>query len=151
MINIQRYREMLLELRECVNKVSKTKIGGVVIAVSERHLVKKLRDVTGLMLCANYPDTVAKGDKDNYRERNGLVLFLLEKVSSGQETDEEELMHYARIQQVMQLLKTKLREMDFFCGEGEVDDTDSMTVEWEYDVFGGWNGMSIGLNLVDYD
>ena len=147
MINIQRYREMLVELKERINKVSRTKIDGTVIAVSEKHLVKKLRDCTGLMLCANYPDAVSQGNEDNYRERNSLLL--IEKVPSGQETDEEELLHYARIQQVMQLLKTKLREMDFFCGE--VEGAESMTVEWEYDVFGGWNGMSIGLNLVDYD
>lgn len=119
MINIQRYREMLIELKERVNKVSRTKIDGTVIAVSEKHLVKKLRDCTGLMLCANYPDAVSQGNEDNYRERNSLLLFLIEKVPSGQETDEEELLHYARIQQVMQLLKTKLREMDFFCGEVE--------------------------------
>lgn len=149
MINIQRYREMLAELKERVNKVSRTKIDGTVIAVSEKHLVKKLKDSMGLILCANYPDAVSQGTEDNYRERNSLLLFLIEKVPSGQETDEEELLHYARIQQVMQLLKTKLREMDFFCGE--VEGAESMTVEWEYDVFGGWNGMSIGLNLVDYD
>ena len=149
MINIQRYREMLVELKERVNKVSRTKIDGTVIAVSEKHLVKKLRDCTGLMLCANYPDAVSQGNEDNYRERNSLLLLLIEKVPSGQETDEEELLHYARIQQVMQLFKTKLREMDFF--RGEVEGAESMTVEWEYDVFGGWNGMSIGLNLVDYD
>lgn len=149
MINIQRYREMLVELKERVNKVSRTKIDGTVIAVSEKHLVKKLKDSMGLILCANYPDAVSQGTEDNYRERNSLLLFLIEKVPSGQETDEEELLHYARIQQVMQLLKNKLREMDFFCGE--VDGAESMTVEWEYDVFGGWNGMSIGLNLVDYD
>lgn len=149
MINIQRYREMLVELKERVNKVSRTKIDGTVIAVSEKHLVKKLKDSMGLILCANYPDAVSQGNEDNYREQNSLLLFLIEKVPSGQETDEEELLHYARIQQVMQLLKTKLREMDFFCGE--VEGAESMTVEWEYDVFGGWNGMSIGLNLVDYD
>ena len=149
MINIQRYREMLVELKERVNKVSRTKIDGTVIAVSEKHLVKKLKDSMGLILCANYPDAVSQGNEDNYREQNSLLLFLIEKVPSGQETDEEELLHYARIQQVMQLLKTKLREMDFFCGE--VDGAESMTVEWEFDVFGGWNGMSIGLNLVDYD
>lgn len=114
MINIQRYREMLVELKESVNKVSRTKIDGTVIAVSEKHLVKKLRDCMGLMLCANYPDAVSQGNEDNYRERNSLLLFLIEKVPSGQETDEEELLHYARIQQVMQLLKTKLREMDSF-------------------------------------
>lgn len=149
MINIQRYREMVLELKERINAISKTKIEKVVIAVSEKHLVKKLKDNTGLILCANYPDAVSQGDADNYKERNGLLLFLLEKVPSGQETDEEELLHYARIQRVMQLLKTKLREMDFFCGE--VGEAGNMTTEWEYDVYGGWNGMSIGLKLEDYD
>lgn len=149
MINIQRYREMLAELKERVNKASRTKIDGTVIAVSEKHLVRKLRDVRGLMLCANYPDAVSQGNEDNYRERNSLLLFLIEKVPSGQETDEEELLHYARIQQVMQLLKTGLREMDFFCGEA--DGAERMTTEWEYDVFGGWNGMSLGLELTDYD
>ena len=82
MINIQRYREMLVELKERVNKVSRTKIDGTVIAVSEKHLVKKLRDCTGLMLCANYPDAVSQGNEDNYRERNSLLLFLIEKVPS---------------------------------------------------------------------
>lgn len=149
MINIQRYREMLVELKERVNAESEARIDGVAVAVSEKHLVKKLKDSTGLMLCANYPDAVSQGSRDNYREQNSLLLFLIEKVPSGQETDEEELLHYARIQQVMQLLKDKFREMDFFCGE--VDGAESMTMEWEYDVFGGWNGMSIGLNLADYD
>ncbi len=86
MINIQRYREMLVELKERVNKVSRTKIDGTVIAVSEKHLVKQLRDCTGLMLCANYPDAVSQGNEDNYREQNSLLLFLIEKVPSGQET-----------------------------------------------------------------
>lgn len=40
MINILKYREIMQELKERVNAVSKTKIDGVVIAVSEKHLVK---------------------------------------------------------------------------------------------------------------
>ena len=149
MINIQRYREMLLELKERINKVSETPIDGVAVAVSEKHLVRKLKDSTGLILCANYPDAVSQGGADNYREQNNLVLFLLEKVSSGQETDEEELLHYARIQQVMKLLKKEMRELSFVCGD--ITGTDGMTTEFEYDVFGGWNGMSVGLKLQDYD
>lgn len=149
MIDIRRYRELLLELKESVNAASETPIDGVAVAVSEKHLVKKLRDGTGLMLCANYPDAVSQGDADNYNEQNSLVLFLLEKVPSGQETDEEELLHYARIQQVMQLLKAALREMDFACGE--IAGAEGMTTEWEYDIFGGWNGMSVGLKLTDYE
>lgn len=149
MINIQRYREMVLELKELVNKVSPIKIDGAVMAVSEKHLVKKLKDSTGLMLCTNYPNSDSSGGKDHYEENNGVLLFLLEKVSSGQETDEEEFLHYARIQQVMQLLKAKLREMDSFCDI--ISGAENMITEWEYDVFGGWNGLSVGLKLKDYD
>lgn len=149
MIDIQRYREMVLELKERVNAKSETKIDGVAIAVSEKHLVKKLRDTAGLMLCANYPDAVSVGGGDLYTEHNALLLFLLEKVPSGKETDEEELLHYARIQRVMQLLKAELRGLDFVCGE--VAGAENMTTEWEYDVYGGWNGMSVGLKLSDYD
>lgn len=149
MIDIQRYREMLVELKGHINAESETPIDGVAVVVSEKHLVKKLKDSTGLMLCANYPDAVSQGGSSNYHEENNLVLFLLEKVSSGQETDEEELLHYARIQRVMQLLKAKLRNMDFACEE--INGAEEMTTEWEYDVFGGWNGMSVGLKLTDYD
>lgn len=149
MINIQEYREKLIELKERVNKDSRTKIDGIVIAVSERHLVKKLKDSTGLVLCSNYPDAVSDGGKDNYTDNNSLVLFLLEKVSAGQETDEEELLHYARMQEVMQRLKAELRDMDFACGE--LAGAEKITTEWEYDVFGGWNGLSVGLKLEDYD
>lgn len=78
-----------------------------------------------------------------------MLLFLLKKVPSGQETDEDELLHYASIQRVMQLLKIQLREMDFACGD--ISGAESITTEWEYDVFGGWNGLSIGLKLNDYD
>lgn len=149
MISILEYREMMLELKERVNAVSETKIDGVAIAVSEKHLVKKLKDSDGLILCSNYPDSTSTGDKDNYSEQNTMLLFLLEKVPSGQETDEDELLHYASIQRVMQLLKIQLREMDFACGD--ISGAESITTEWEYDVFGGWNGLSIGLKLNDYD
>lgn len=149
MIDILRYRELLAELRENVNARSETQIEGVVVAISEKHLVKKLKDRNGLMLCANYPDSGLNGDADNYRERNKMLLFLIEKVSSGSETDEDELLHYSRIQQVMKLIKEELRSMDFACGE--IDGAKEITTEWEYDVFGGFNGLSAGFNLTDYD
>lgn len=149
MIDILRYREILAELKETVNARSETAIECVVIAVSDKHLMKKLKDKSGLVLCANYPDAEMKGEEENYKEDNRLLLFLLEKVASGSETDEEELLHYARIQQVMKLLKEELRRMDFVCGE--ISGADEIGTEWEYDVFGGFSGLSIGLKLTDYD
>lgn len=149
MINILRYREILAELKARINARTETHIDGVIIAVSDKHLTKKLRDQTGLFLCSNYPDAESKGETDNYRENNRLLLFLLEKVAAGDETEEEEMTHYARIQEVMQVLKEEIREMDFVCGE--ISTGKDISTEWEYDVFGGFNGLSIGLNLTDYD
>lgn len=149
MINILKYREILVELKNKINVRVETQIAGVVIAVSDKHLIKKLKDRTGLLLCANYPDAESKGGVDNYRDDNRLLLFLLEKVPAGDETDEEEMKHYARIQAVMQVLKEEVRDMDFVCGE--ISGGDEISTEWEYDVFGGFNGLSIGLKLTDYD
>ena len=53
MINILRYREILVELRARINQRSEMKIDGVILAVSDKHLTKKLRDQAGFFLCAN--------------------------------------------------------------------------------------------------
>lgn len=149
MINILRYREILAELRARINKRSEMKIDGVILAVSDKHLTKKLRDQAGFFLCANFPDAESKGNADNYNEDNRLLLFLLEKVPAGDETDEAEITHYARMQNVMYILKDEIRDMDFVCGE--ISGGEDINTEWEYDVFGGFNGLSIGLKLTDYD
>lgn len=132
-----------------MNARSEMQVVGVVVAVSDRHLTKKLKDRTGLILCANYPDAESKGSEDNYREDNRLLLFLLEKVPAGDETDDDEMVHYAHMQGVMKILKEEIRSMDFICGE--IAGGEEMTTEWEYDVFGGFNGLSIGVKLTDYD
>lgn len=149
MIDIVRYRELLAELHVRVNTRCEDQIAGIVIAVRETHMVKKLKDKTGLILCANYPDAESKGAEDNWEEKNSVLLFLLEKVADGSESAEDELQHFARIQRVMNILKEELRNMDFVCGEISADD--EIRTEWEYDVFGGYNGLSIGLKLTDYD
>lgn len=149
MLNIVRFREILLEIRQKVNDKSEFPIDGIVLAVREGHMIKKLKDKTGIWLCGNFPDAELSGSEDNHNEKNQVLLFILEKVSSGQETDEEELQHYARLQEIMKLLKRELLAMDFVCQE--IDSDGSMRTEWEFDVFGGWNGLSVGLKLVDYD
>ena len=78
-----------------------------------------------------------------------VLIFLLEKVPSGQQTDEAELQHYARIQRMMRILRDALLENDAFCGE--LRSGDDLLTEWEYDICGGWNGLSIGLDIEDFD
>ena len=125
------------------------KIDGVILAVSDKHLTKKLRDQAGFFLCANFPDAESKGMQIITKKIIASLLFLLEKVPAGDETDEAEITHYAGMQNVMRILKDEIRDMDFVCGE--ISGGEDINTEWEYDVFGGFNGLSIGLKLTDYD
>ncbi|TCO88164.1 hypothetical protein EV202_12747 [Bacteroides heparinolyticus] len=149
MIDILRFREMLIELTERVNSKKADAITGVLMAVREAHMVKKLKDKEGVWMCANYPDANMNGATDYHEDKNQMIIFLLEKVSAGQHDDEEELVHYAKMQNVMLLLRDELLDMQDYCGDVVMED--GMSIEWEYDVFGGWNGMSIGVKLKDYD
>ena len=78
-----------------------------------------------------------------------MVLFLLEKVPSGSQSDEDELAHYAALQQLMLALRNRLMASPFVCDD-EMQIVSGLTIEWEYDIFGGWNGLSIGFKLQDY-
>ena len=132
MVDIKRFREWLIELKENVNEQAKdVQIEGIALAVREGHIIRKLRDRRGVILCAKYPDATVNGDADNFSSDNDMVLFLLEKVPSGSQSDEDELAHY------------------FVCDD-EMQVVSGLTIEWEYDIFGGWNGLSIGFKLQDY-
>ena len=151
MIDIKRFREWLIELKESVNQQAEdAQIQGVALAVHEGHMLRKLKDKRGIYLCAKYPDCKTSGDIDSYTGDNDIVLFLLEKVPSGQQTDEDELTHYAGLQQLMLILRDQLMKDPFVCND-EMQVTTDLTIEWEYDIFGGWNGLSIGFKLQDYD
>lgn len=151
MIDIVKFREILLELRARTNLASgEERITGVAMAVREGHMIKKLKDKEGIWLCANYPDATDTGNTDMHSSQNRVLLFLLEKVASGQHTDEEELLHYARLQRLFLLLRDELRNRESYCGEFASNGAD-MKIEWEYDIFGGWNGLSVSINLEDYD
>ncbi len=150
MINIKRYREWLLELKEKLNRGSEdVKVDGVVLAVHEGHIIRKLRDRRGIWLCAKYPDAQVNGGADTFSTDNQVLLFLLEKVPSGQHSDEEELAHYASLQTLMDSLKAELLDGRLMCDDS-VRLTSSLTIEWEYDIFGGWNGLSVSFKLEDF-
>ena len=71
-------------------------------------------------------------------------------MSSGQLNDEDELSHYAALQQLMVSLRDYLMSNPFVC-DNEMQVTTDLNIEWEYDIFGGWNGLSIGFKLRDYE
>ncbi len=151
MIDIKRFREYLVELMVYTNDESSAdvQIEGVAIGVHQGHMIKKLKDKSGIWLCANYPDAVMSGTDDQHSDRNKVVLFLMEKVSSGQHTDDEELDHYAKMQHLFLILRKYLLNNSASCGQFVTGE--ALEQEWEYDIFGGWNGLSVMFNLNDYD
>lgn len=151
MIDIVRFREFLMELVVFTNDevAEDSTIEGVVIGVHQGHMIKKLKDKNGIWLCANYPDAVMTGNGDQHGDRNKVVLFLMEKVASGQHTDEEEILHYAKMQRLFLVLRKYLLENSASCGQFVTGE--ALEQEWEYDIFGGWNGLSVMFNLNDYD
>lgn len=151
MIDIVRFREYLLELVDSTNSSAgnDAQIEGVAIGVHQGHMIKKLKDKSGIWLCANYPDAVMTGHDDQHGDRNKVVLFLMEKVASGQHTDDEEILHYAKMQRLFLVLRQYLLENSASCGQFVTGE--ALEQEWEYDIFGGWNGLSVMFNLNDYD
>ena len=155
MINILRFQEWLLELKEAVNRSAGTsehpeRIGSVALAVNEGHLVRKLADRRGIVLCGRYPDSTFTGNGDIPSSENDVVLFLLEKVPSGRMTHETELLHYAALQRLMLTLRRHLLEDPLFCRSAARLASD-ISMEWEYDIFGGWNGLSAGFKLENFE
>lgn len=143
-MNILRYREQLLEWVARINeRMNKEAISGVCVGVREGHIIKKLRDKRGVWLCANYPDFVYDNAEDASRSRYGILLYLVEKVPSGSQTDEEEMMHYAKMEELMDCLLYELNYFNWGCMDLRVEQ--QMNVEWEYDTFGGWNGLSVSF------
>lgn len=150
MISITRYRELLIEWMNSVNNQTLDRsIDGVAIAVREGHMVRKLRDRQGVWLCSNYPDAQVQHTDDNDSTVTRVLLYIIEKVPSGQMNDEREIMHYAQMQELMDLLVGVLIDNPSVC-RSMVPES-SLNVEWEYDIFGGWNGLSVSLTLRDYD
>lgn len=183
MISLIRFNQFLLELQSVVNegiaddlfvykhgmwiyngKVSEELnsdnnrgkcIDHIVIAASESNLVKKIKDLSGVILALKMPDADTEMESvDNYCELNHQLLFLLEKVNDGQLTAESETFHYAKIQYIIKLVK----EYMLSCGLNgwSLSESNDETLakpfhsEWEYNQFGGFNGMSISFDLKDF-
>lgn len=147
MIPISRFREWCIELMNEVN-VREVLIKHLVMGVDEGHIVKKIKDKQGVCLCVNYPDAVGSGTDDNAIDVQSLYFFVVEKANPGSQTDDGEMLHYGKLQDIIRLLRTTLRIFaQGNCIGVEIDLNDK--IEWEYQIFGGFNGLSMGVKITD--
>lgn len=149
MIDIKSFREYLSGLVYMVNKDLESKIEHIVMAVNESHMAKKLQNKAGVCLCVSYPDAQAVGEPDNTQDTQQAFLFVCERVSPGQLDGESEVMLYAKLQHIMLTLRESMRESEDDCID--ILPEESYKIEWEYQIFGGVNGLSMGLKFKSYD
>ena len=124
-------------------------ISKAIITVNEAHAIKKLKDAAGVVLIARMydADTKTDGTTDNYAELNHQLLYVVKKTTASEFTDAAELDEYAIYQRIATLIKEYILNRKV-CNS--LLDKPFHT-EWEYNVFGGYNGLSISFDLKDFD
>lgn len=126
-------------------------IQSVFFSPSENHFVKRLGDAKGIVLAIKMPDADTESDsKDNYAEQNHFLIYILEKTDPGKLSFEKELVRYNYLQALTSKIKKWLWENLMSIQREEIRFSKSFHTEWEYQIKGGWNGLSISFDLENY-
>lgn len=153
MIDILQFRELCVEIRSEADALLAENgfdcVDNLILAVREEHLVKKLQKASGISLCFSFPDAQAVGEEDNYQDRQKGYIFVVDRVSPGQNNDEAELLSFRKLQRVMLAVREVLRQ--FYSDCLSVIPEESYKIEWEYQIFGGVNGLSMGFTFNNND
>jgi len=154
MIKLKNFKAFLSDMLAQVNaqiaelEPAIAPIGIAIVSVSEAHAIKRLKDAPGVVLLAKLYDTDTRtdGSNDNYAEINHMLIYVMLKMSASEFSNEQEDDKYAELQQTMSLVKEYIMERKM-C-DARLDK--AFRTEWEYNVFGGYNGLSITFDLKDY-
>lgn len=179
MIDITRFNELLLDIQNYVNQkmdVSKLSykkgywvydalhsssegtstgkgIDQIIISPTETHIIKKLSDKKGICLAVKMADSDSvMQSTDNYWEQNHQLFFVIEKCNPGDFTSQTEREHYAKMQEITRLVKEYMKDHGLNGTSCQGDETLSKPfhTEWEWQIFGGFNGLSISFDLQDF-
>lgn len=150
MIAINDYRQFIAELTSKASQNSGVGIEKVRLAVTETQLVNLLKDQAGIIVAGNIPGSDISNN-GYWMARGECLLMVLEKWASDRQGTEWEYEEFGRIQTLMAAIVRLLTGEDFqeFCDKGEVDRSQYITIEWEYNEYGGFNGMSVKFFLKD--
>lgn len=141
------YKELAEAVKALVPDIRET-----IFAATEAHLAKKVTGKPGVLLCIALPPAdSSSANEDNLSDRSRMLFFVIEQFDASQSEDKE-LTHWDKMgvitmnvrRAILQLqdernpLLYELREQ-------------GMRTEPEYQLFGRFNGYSIGFETKDYD
>ncbi len=158
MIEVNLYRQFMVELSHKVVEAyhgeqdadRNLTMSGVVAAMNEGQLITLLKDRSGILLCGNVPG--AELTRKSYIESEAqCILYILEKSPKDRQGTDWEFGRFAVLQHLMSKLCEILLGADAFsmlCESGKMT-VDSLNVEPEYNIYGGFNGWSVTFRLPD--
>jgi len=135
-------RTMIAELNADGHKVQ-----GHRMVAHDGHATNKLKDKDGIWLVVVMPSTTYTGSDDSYASHDTVMLLVLEKDIADQ-SNEDELDQYQRLQDVMQAIIDYIDgQQSEGCSPWTDFDPSSMQIDPEYREFGGFNGWSMTLSF----
>lgn len=155
MIHIKRYRELINTVVTNVNaQLVGDKISDFILSPTEQQATKKISDKPGILILAKMPPTSSEIlSKDDYSENNQCLIFILKKVDISAVDDNDEIEIYADLQGIMQLVKQEILNLGM--NNGITSETETLSkpfrTEWEYQIYGGFNGLSLSFDLRDFE
>lgn len=152
MIQINDYRQFIAELINYARQQAGIEDSITIrLAVTESQLVNILKDLNGIVVAGNIPG--ADLSRSSYFQSEGeCLLMVLEKMPEDEQGLESENERFATLQRLMVeiiRLLTNQDGFDRFCDKGEIDYTRPLHIEWEYNTYGGFNGLSVTFRLRD--
>ncbi len=152
MIPINDYRQFVSELVNSAKTEAKiTDKTTIRLAVTETQLVNLVKDKAGIVVAGNIPGAEIR--KSSWFQSEGeCLIMVLEKMPEDRQGTEAEFESYAKLQQLMiEIVRLLINYSGFgiLCDKGEVDYSRPLVVEWEYNTYGGFNGLSVTFKLKD--
>jgi hypothetical protein len=148
MIPINDYRQFIAELVAAAAQQCCEPQPHIRLAVTESQLINMLKDMPGIVVAGNIPGTELQ--RNGYWKSSGeCLLAVLEKMPADMQGTECEYQEYERMQHLMVAIVRLLTGEDFqqFCDRGEIDPSRPLQVEWEYNQYGGFNGLSVSWRI----
>lgn len=151
MIPLKDYQQFVAELVAKASELCEVRVDKIRLAVSESQLVTLLKDQPGVVVAGNIPGMELSHPVSFWLSEGECLLAVLERMPDDYQGTWREYEEYARLQRLMDQIVRLLIGEDFqeFCDKGEVDFSRPLNVEWEYNQYGGFNGLSVTFRLKD--
>ena len=151
MIPLKDYQQFVAELVAKASELCEVHVDKIRLAVSESQLVTLLKDQPGVVVAGNIPGMELSHPVSFWLSEGECLLAVLERMPDDYQGTQRETDEYARLQRLMDQIVRLLIGEDFqeFCDKGEVDFSRPLNVEWEYNQYGGFNGLSVTFRLKD--